>query len=147
MNCSRFIVLISDDSSTNHRLRVALERAAPEFSFGVVRSREELQALHTPSVILLDLMLSYERPFDLLRWLRSQQRFDQIPVFALGSDVLEHDIDEAYALGANSCLLNTTTPEVVDQIARGIAGYAGLVRTSICSQTDSVSPGPGIFSL
>jgi|SRR5580704_2470221 CheY-like chemotaxis protein len=130
MRSSSVIILISDVSTTDRQLRVAVERAAPGFSFGVVRSREELQTLQTPSLIVLDLMLSHERPFDLLRWLRSQQRFDQTPVFALSSDVLRHDIDEAYALGVNSCLLNATTPEVLDQIALGIVGYAGLVKTS-----------------
>jgi DNA-binding response OmpR family regulator len=126
------ILLIGDDGPTSRHLRLALAKTAPQFCFGVVRSREELQAVRPPSVILLDLTLSHEPPFDLLRWLRTQQQFEHTPVFALGAAGKNDDIERAYALGANSCLLKTPAADGLDSIARGLAGYVGLVASPDC---------------
>jgi DNA-binding response OmpR family regulator len=121
------IVLITDDGRMDRQLRDALQTTAPDFELRVVQTREQLEALHTPRVIVLDLMLSHEPAFDLLRWLRSHRRFERTPVFALGSPAVKHDIRQAYALGANSCFQRTTGTEELRQIARGLAGYASLV--------------------
>ena len=130
MNTASVIVLIADDGRLDCPLRDALQTAAPDSVLGVVRSRQELQALGTPAVIVLDLMLAHEPPFEVLRWLRAQQRFETIPIFALGSDVLKQDISRAYAMGVNSCFLRTTGTEDLGQMARGLAGYASLVLTN-----------------
>ena len=100
------ILLVSDDKSTGRQLLPVLARtAAPAFRVEVADSRAGIEALRIPSVILLDLMLSNEPAFDVLRWLRSDRRYKELPVFVLGSEDASHRVNEAYALGANSCLL------------------------------------------
>jgi CheY-like chemotaxis protein len=91
----------------------------------LVDSRAGIEALRTPSVILLD--LSKERAFDVLRWLRTDQRYKQVPVFVLTPRT--DDVTNAYALGANSCLLKQPS-QALEPIAEGIAAYASLVAES-----------------
>jgi len=67
-----YILVISDDSGTDRQLRRAFKKTAPACNVRVVRSRKELDALHPPSLIILDLMRSSEAPFDVLRWLRTE---------------------------------------------------------------------------
>jgi DNA-binding response OmpR family regulator len=128
-----YIVVVSDDSGTDRQLRHAFKQSAPECNVGVVRSRGELDALHPPSLIILDLMLSHEAPFDVLRWLRTEPRYQQVPVFVLGSEIVDHEIDEAYALGANSCFLTETEPQGLERIVRAMVTYVGLVGTPGCA--------------
>jgi CheY-like chemotaxis protein len=128
-----YILVVSDDSGTDRQLRRAFKKTAPACSVRVVRSRKELDELHPPSLIILDLMLSSEAPFDVLRWLRTEPRYKQAPVFVLGSEIVDHEIDEAYALGANSCFLKETEPQGLKKIAGAMATYVGLISTPGCA--------------
>ena len=124
---SNLIVLMSDEAGANDCLGVALERMAPECQVAFANSLEEIKALRTPALILLDLMLSGESAFDVLRWLRSEQRYRETPIFVLGSPVMQTVVNEAYALGANSCLLKVPEHEAIDTLAQSIATYASLM--------------------
>lgn len=130
---NRLILLISDDESTDHRLRLALAKASPDCQLGSAGCREAVRAFPAPTVILLDLMLSHDPAFDVLRWLRSQEGYKHVPVFVLGSEIIDRDINEAYALGANACLLKRPGPEALEPIAQGIATYASLLPNPGCA--------------
>ncbi len=109
------------------QLRLALTETAPQCQVEFVCSREEIPPAYRPSLILLDLMLSREPAFEVLRWLRAEQRYQHTPVFVLGSEIVDHDVNEAYSLGANSCLLMKSVRDGFDQLAQGIAAYASLI--------------------
>jgi DNA-binding response OmpR family regulator len=120
------ILLVSDEDRADCPLKLALTRTAPEFRVELVDSRAGIESLRTPSVILLD--LSQERAFDVLRWLRTDPRYKQVPVFVLAPQT--DDVINAYALGANSCLLKQPAQEL-EPIAQGIAAYASLIAESV----------------
>jgi DNA-binding response OmpR family regulator len=124
---SNLILVISDDRNVHGQLRLALTETASRCQLECVASREEIPPAHRPALILLDLMLSREPAFEVLKWLRSQQRYQHTPVFVLGSEIVEHDVNEAYSLGANSCLLMRSIGDGFGQIAQGIATYASLI--------------------
>lgn len=132
---SHLILFISDDESTDRELRLALTKATPECELVFAGSREEVTAFGSPSVILLDLMLSHGPAFDVLRWLRIEAPYKDIPVFVLGSEIIDHEVTEAYALGANACLLKRPTDDGLDPLAQGIATYVSLLpnQRSACS--------------
>jgi CheY-like chemotaxis protein len=130
------ILLVSDDGDTDRRLRTAFTTIAPDYSVGIARSRKEIEASHPPHLFLLDLMLSCESSLDLLRWLRGEPRYEQTPVFVLSSDTAPDEINQAYALGANSCLLTNTQPEGLERIARGIVTYTNFFKTSGTAQVE-----------
>jgi DNA-binding response OmpR family regulator len=119
------ILLVSDEDRANCPLQRALTRTAPEFRVELVDSRAGIEALRTPSVILLD--LSQEQALDVLRWLRTDPRYKQVPVFVLAPRT--DDVTNAYALGANSCLLKRPA-QGLEPIAQGIAAYASLIAES-----------------
>lgn len=124
---SKLILVISDDRNVDGPLRLALTETAPQCQVEFVRSREEIPPAYRPSLILLDLMLSREPAFEVLRWLRVERRYQHTPVFVLGSEIVDHDVNEAYSLGANSCLLMKSVSDGFDQLAQGIATYASLI--------------------
>ena len=121
------ILLISDDDLADRQLRVALSATQPECELHSAGTREAVQASPAPSVILLDLMLSRDLPFEMLRWLRADKMYKEVPVFVLGAQVIDRDVNEAYALGANGCLDKATTPDGLMKVAHGIAAYASLL--------------------
>jgi CheY-like chemotaxis protein len=124
---SNTILVISDDRSTGSELALVLRGISPECEVEFAENRDDVGRSRAPSVILLDLTLSCEPAFDVLRWLRADQRYRAVPVFALGSEILAHDANEAYALGANSCLMRRSAREDFGPLAHGIAAYASLV--------------------
>jgi len=124
---SNLILVISDDRNPDGPLRLALTKTAPQCQVEFAGSREEIPPAHRPSLILLDLMLSREPAFDVVRWLRTDQRYRHTPVFVLGSEIVDQDVNEAYSLGADSCLLMRSVSDGFDQIAQGITTYASLI--------------------
>jgi CheY-like chemotaxis protein len=120
------ILLVSDEDRAACPLQRALTRTAPEFRVELVDSCAGIETLRTPSVILLD--LSQERAFHVLRWLRTDPRYKQVPVFVLAPRT--DDVTNAYALGANSCLLKQSSQAGLEPIAQGIAAYASLIAES-----------------
>lgn len=86
---SNLVLVISEDGQQDGQLRSALTRTASHCQVEFAASRAEIPTTHRPSLILLDLMLSREPAFDVLRWLRSEQRYQQIPVFVLGSEIAQ----------------------------------------------------------
>ncbi len=125
----RHIIVISDDHRVDSELRRALSGLGEKSALTVARTRKEVEASTRPDLILLDLALSAEKPVDILRWLRTEPSYKAVPVFALGSDTLAADITEAYALGANSCLLKDSEPSGFEKLARAISTYASLINT------------------
>jgi hypothetical protein len=65
-----------------------------------------------------------------LQWLRSHRHYRETPVFVLSSRTASDQVDQAYVLGANSCLLTGTQPDGLDRIALGIATYASFVKSA-----------------
>ena len=121
----RHILLVSDDTTIEH-LRSALTRAASSHTLALVRTKHDIEKAPMPALILLDLVSQSDSPFELLRWLRSDERYQKTPVFALASSNVKERIDEAYALGANSCILRESESAGFDHIAHGIATYVSL---------------------
>ena len=121
------ILLISDDRIAVQHLRSALADAAPDCEIQWAHKREDLDAATKPAVIILDLMLASEAATEILRWLRTERRFQEVPVFVLGSEALKNEVEEAYSLGANSCFALNNGTETFEPIAGSIATYASLI--------------------
>ena len=125
---SNLILLISDNSTVDRQLRLALTCTAPGCRLKLATKRAEIDPWHTPGLVLLDLMLAQEPALDILRWFRAEPRYEEVPVFVLAPRTV--NVNDAYALGANSCLLHSPDPEGLGHIAHGIAAYASLIAGS-----------------
>jgi CheY-like chemotaxis protein len=115
-------------------------RAAPNVSLRVVQSGTEGQAYLSgvdayadraghpmPRLILVDLDVAQRTGLEVLEWLKAQPGLMQIPVFALTSASEPSDVDQAYALGARSCLMSSMSQKAARELAKGIEAYAGLL--------------------
>ncbi len=121
------ILLISDDMAKFREVKNAVTNAAPECEIVWAVKRADVDAAIQPAVILLDLTMASEPAIDILRWLRKERAFRQVPIFVLGSEALKNQIQEAYSLGANSCLSLSHGPRSFEPIAGSIATYASLI--------------------
>ena len=76
-----------------------------------------------PSVILLDLKLPKINGLEVLRVIRAHPVFGTVPVVVLTSSAEDGDINEAYALGANSYIVKPVDFDKFIEVARQIELY------------------------
>ena len=103
------VLLVEDDANDALLLQRAFHRAKLTSLLRVVTDAEQAMAYlendgnPTPSLLLLDLNLPRVSGLELLEWLRKKEDpLKDLPVIVLTSSRDTEDIDQAYALGANS---------------------------------------------
>lgn len=110
---SRPIVLVEDNPADVELTLRAFSRRNVINPVAVARDGEEAMALLNrwetgdplPVVILLDLKLPRVNGLEVLRRLKSHERFCTLPVVVLTSSAEDQDIEAAYRLGANSYIV------------------------------------------
>lgn len=101
-------ILLIEDNLDDERLTIrALQRNQLTNPIQVARDGEEaIVALETshplPIMVLLDLKLPKIDGLEVLRYIRTQERIQLLPVIVFTSSGEERDIVESYRLGANS---------------------------------------------
>jgi two-component system response regulator len=77
-----------------------------------------------PTLMLLELKVRGELDgFAVLNWVRSHPRFRRIPIVVLTNSDNSAEINRAYDLGANSCLLKPFEPAKLKELLKTINGY------------------------
>jgi CheY-like chemotaxis protein len=107
------ILLIEDNPLDADLIRRALGKNDPNLRLELARDGEEAIAFlkrweegtPSPVFIMLDLKLPKVDGLDVLRMIKSNPRFRILPVVVLTSSNEISDIQQAYALGANSYIL------------------------------------------
>lgn len=111
------ILLVEDNPDDVLLARRAVKKAALPISVQVADDGDEAVAYldgsgrfgqrdrhPLPDLVLLDLKLPRRSGLEVLRWVRSQPELDTTPVVVLTSSSEDEDVQQAYALGANSYL-------------------------------------------
>ena len=126
------VILVVEDSADDEALMVrALSRAEIAMNVVVVRdSAEALQYLlpdtgHAPRprVVLSDLKLPKLNGLELLRRLRADARTATLPVVLFSSSAQDADLQQAYAIGANSYIRKPVDSQLFADIVRQIGEY------------------------
>src|SRR5438445_793156 len=73
--------------------------------------------------VVLDLKLSLVNGFDVLAWMRNEQKLRRVPVIVLSSSNQPADVKRAYDLGANSFLAKPVAFEALVNLVKGINQY------------------------
>lgn len=80
-----------------------------------------------PDVILLDMMLPYVDGYELIRQVRQQEKWKDVPIIALSSLTREEDIVRAFKIGASDYVTKPFQPqELIVRIERFIERRHGL---------------------
>lgn len=97
-------------------------REAMAYLGGTGRYADRNQHL-LPRLVLLDLQLPYFTGLQVLAWIREQPALKPLPVVIFSSSSQARDIDNAYALGANSYLVKPTDVAELGRIIEAIRVY------------------------
>ena len=130
------IYIVEDDSSVLELELYALRQAGYEvqgFSEGGA-FREALRE-HTPSLVMLDVMLPGEDGMSLLRWMRTQDRLRQVPIIMVTAKGSELDKVQGLDSGADDYL---TKPFGVMEL---LARIRALIRRTAPSEQESYQLG------
>lgn len=74
-----------------------------------------------PRLLFLDLKLPLRGGFEVLQWVRSQPSLAGMVVVVLSSSAEARDVEQAYALGAQSYLVKYPAPAVFQEIVQRVA--------------------------
>lgn len=105
-------LVVEDDEHIAHLLRFMLEREGYEV-LHAVDGREGVRLIEAgavPAVALLDVMLPFVDGFELVRRLRAQAGWSDVPVVMLTAKTQESDIVRALDAGANDYILKPFQP-------------------------------------
>lgn len=130
------IYIVEDDSSVLELELYALRQAGYEvqgFSEGGA-FRDALRE-HTPSLVMLDVMLPGEDGMSLLRWMRTQDRLRQVPIIMVTAKGSELDKVQGLDSGADDYL---TKPFGVMEL---LARIRALIRRTAPSEQESYQLG------
>jgi DNA-binding response OmpR family regulator len=118
-------LVVEDDDHIAHLLRFMLEREGYDV-LHAVDGREGVRLIETgtvPAVALLDVMLPFVDGFELVRRLRAQEGWADVPVVMLTAKTQESDIVRALDAGANDYILKPFQPaELLARLRRLVKG-------------------------
>ncbi|WP_066426709.1 response regulator [Anabaena sp. 4-3] len=84
---------------------------------------EDRVAHPLPSLVLTDLRLPGQSGLQLLQWIRETPQFQHLPVVMLTGSALDEDIQLAYQLGVNFCLVKPDNVDALVSIIQAISIY------------------------
>ena len=155
-----YSVLLVVDNADLSRLAVGFMRAAPHIRLCIANDAIEAKAylsgrddyadrdVHPiPQVILLDIDLPQKSGLELLRWMKADRGLTLLPVIVLTSCCESTDVNRAYELGANSCLLKSEDEAIMHDIARGIGDYASVLRRRFMPSRESSVDDAALFPI
>jgi CheY-like chemotaxis protein len=87
---------------------------------GIYADREKFPV---PSLVLLDIKLPRRTGLEVLHWVRQHSAFKKLVIVMLTSSREVRDVDEAYALGANSYLVKPIAPLEMQQMIKTLGTY------------------------
>lgn len=105
------LVIIEDDAFIQKAYSVSLEKAG--FDVEVEGDGELAIAAikkHKPRLILLDIILPGKNGFEILKDIRAEKSFDNIPVMIVSNLEQQGDVSKGFKLGAIDYVLKATTP-------------------------------------
>ena len=120
----RRVLVVEDHQHTAFLLKFMLERAV----YVAIIARDGRQAqkaikrLDPVDLILLDLMMPYVSGYQIIRDVRENRAWMDVPIIVVSAKVLEKDITQALDLGANDYVTKPFRPnELLARVRRTIS--------------------------
>jgi CheY-like chemotaxis protein len=133
----RLKILVAEDSNLDRFLfERAVERTGAAFNVRFVEDGQEaIDYLHgvdgfsdrmqypVPALIITDLKMPRLNGFDVLKWVKSQPRYQTTPVVVLTSSDEQRDVDRAYTLGASAYLMKPGPHGDMPELVRALEAF------------------------
>lgn len=82
------------------------------------------RSLHPlPSLVITDLRLPGKSGLQLVKWVREHPQFQALPVVMLTGSAVDDDIEHAYQLGIDFCLVKPTEVDVLVSVIQALSIY------------------------
>jgi CheY-like chemotaxis protein len=133
---NKAVLLVEDEDHDVLFMQIAFEEAGVENHLSVVcDGREaidylqgegkfaERQQFPLPGLVLLDLRIPRVPGLEVLKWIRQQPPFAQLPVIVCSSSDQDSDVDTAYRLGANGYVVKPSRITQRVELVRLIKKY------------------------
>ena len=130
------ILLAEDDENEFLLMKMAFGKVGTENIFRRVKDGEEViryleamdpfgdrQQYPFPCLLLLDLKMPMMGGFEVLEWIRSRPRYQQLPVTILSASTNGDDVAHAYNSNANSYLIKPDTFSALVEMVSKIKSY------------------------
>ena len=117
------IFIVEDEESSANLAKIILEQEGYRVLIAstgqeAIDSLKEFQEL--PNLVLLDILLPKINGIEVCKWIRNQQRFENIPIIIFTALVQEEDRIEGLNAGANEYI---TKPFSIDKLLDIIKEY------------------------
>jgi CheY-like chemotaxis protein len=136
MTRSNTILVVDDEDNDAILIKRALSKA--QIRTGLQRVRDGEEALRYlkregefndaeghpfPSVVILDLKMPRRNGFEVLTWIRQNERTRLLPVVVFTSSREKEDINRAYELGANAYMVKPNSFDDLVEVVKSIYTY------------------------
>lgn len=126
MNTSQHYVLIVEDDNFLRSLITQKFLKEGFEVFGAVTGKEGIEKINErmPDIILLDILLPDINGFDVLEYVKKNEKLQNIPVLIISNLSDEEDLERAQKLGAKDFLIkaNMSTTEIVSKVREVLLG-------------------------
>lgn len=112
-------ILIADDSASMRAMLVAIVESVGDYQ--IVEASSGFEALRLlprdhVDLILTDINMPDINGLELIRYLRANPNYENIPVFIISSEGSAKDIEKGKQLGANEYVIKPFSPVILQQL-------------------------------
>ena len=127
MKTIRLILVCDDDEEDQVLVKEAFSAAYPGIQFRFANDGieliEYLKNYPRPDIILLDINMPRLGGVQTLTWIKAHINYRAIPVVMFTTSTLPEDIEQCYALGANSYMTKCASFDKLLDKVKSFAGY------------------------
>lgn len=123
-------LFLDDDIDEHYLFRSDLKRTAPFAALECFESWDQLEQFiqsksfqSKPSVLLLDLNMPAVSGHEVIKRIRTDQRFNTLPIVVFTTSRSDEDVQRSYALGANSFITKPSDRDEAKSITTQLANY------------------------
>jgi len=138
------ILIVEDDQivANIYRNKFSVEGYQAEIALDGLAGLEMVRTFR-PDAVILDLMLPKMTGVELMKKIRSEADFQQLPVIVFSNTYLTNMVQEAWKAGATKCLSKANcTPKQVIEVVRGALARTGATAPVAPSPVGSPEPVP-----
>ena len=138
------ILIIEDDQivANIYRNKFSVEGFQAEIARDGLAGLEMVRSFR-PDVVILDLMLPKMTGVEVMKQIRAEPNFKELPVIAFSNTYLTNMVQDAWKAGANKCLSKANcTPKQVIEAVRNALGPKGAAAAAPPASGPALAPGP-----